>query len=105
MTNRAQKTYSSKDLINLEKRFGVSNYLPLPVVLNRGEGVWLWDVGSKKYLDMMSAYSAVSHGHGHPRLLNALKEQSQHLCVTSRAYYTNALGPLLEELSSITGLA
>jgi ornithine--oxo-acid transaminase len=105
MINQAREVYNSQDFIALEKRFGASNYLPLPVVLSRGEGVWLWDVAGKKYLDMMSAYSAVSHGHCHPRLLKVLKEQSEQLCVTSRAYYTDALGPLLEELCSITGLS
>ena len=63
------------DMIALESRYGATNYAPLPVVLDRGEGAWLWDVEGKRYLDMLSAYSAVSFGYGHPRLLKALNEQ------------------------------
>lgn len=80
------------------------NYLPLPVVLREGRGEWVTDVEGKRYLDMMSAYSAVSHGHAHPRLLRALIEQAQHVAVTSRAYHTDTLGPFLEKLVGLTGL-
>jgi ornithine--oxo-acid transaminase len=90
--------------IALERRFGASNYSPLPVVLTRGEGVWLWDEEGRRYLDMLSAYSAVSFGYGHPRLLAALTEQAQRLAVTSRAFHTDALPPFLAKLCEITGM-
>ena len=89
--------------IERENRYCAQNYLPLPVVLTRGEGVWLWDVEGRRYLDMMSAYSAVSFGHGHPALLEALKEQAQRLAITSRAFHTDRLGGFLQELCEMTG--
>lgn len=92
------------DTIALEEHFGAHNYHPLPVVLTRGKGVWVWDQHGKKYLDMLSAYSAVSHGHAHPRLLKVLKEQADKIAVTSRAFYTDQLGPLLQKLCALTGL-
>ena len=92
------------DMIALEKRFGATNYAPLPVVLERGEGVWLWDVDGNRYLDMLSAYSAVSFGYGHPRLLKALNEQAQRLAVTSRAFYSTTLPPFLARLCEVTGM-
>ena len=91
--------------IEQEERFGAANYLPLPVVLDRGEGAWLWDVEGNKYLDMMSAYSAVSHGHGHPRLVEALQRQASQLAIVSRAFHAEPLGPFLEKLCAISGLA
>ena len=92
------------DKIALEKRYGATNYAPLPVVLSRGEGVWLWDDEGRRYLDMLSAYSAVSFGYGHPRLLAALNEQAARLAVTSRAYYTDRLPPFLARLCELTGM-
>jgi len=89
--------------IALENRYSARNYDPLPVVLQRGQGVWLWDTEGKRYLDMMSAYSAVSFGHGHPVLLAALTDQAQRLAVTSRAYHTDQLGPFLQLLCELTG--
>lgn len=89
--------------IALENRYSARNYDPLPVVLQHGEGVWLWDVDGKRYLDMMSAYSAVSFGHGHPALLAALTNQAQRLAVTSRAFHTDRLGPFLQLLCELTG--
>jgi len=89
--------------IALENRYSARNYDPLPVVLQHGEGVWLWDIDGKRYLDMMSAYSAVSFGHGHPVLLAALTNQAQRLAVTSRAYHTDQLGPFLQLLCELTG--
>ncbi|SVA11677.1 uncharacterized protein METZ01_LOCUS64531 [marine metagenome] len=74
----------------------------MPVVLSRAKGVWVWDVDGKKYLDMMSAYSAVSHGHSHPELLKVLHEQSSRLALTSRAFYTDTLGPYLEKITSVS---
>lgn len=92
------------DPIALEARHGAANYAPLPVVLTRGEGVHLWDTAGRRYLDMMSAYSAVSFGHGHPRLVAALAAQAQRLAVTSRAFHTDRLGPFLARLCALTGM-
>ena len=86
-----------------EDTFGARNYAPLPVVFTRGEGVWLWDVEGRRYLDMMSAYSAVSFGHSHPRLVRALTEQASRLALTSRAYSNDRLPLMLERLSALLG--
>jgi len=91
--------------IELEHRHGAHNYHPLPVVLNRGEGVYLYDEQGRRYLDMMSAYSAVSFGHSHPELVRALTEQAGKLAITSRAFHTDRLGPFLETLCRVTGMA
>ncbi|HVO16373.1 MAG TPA: ornithine--oxo-acid transaminase [Alphaproteobacteria bacterium] len=90
--------------INLENRVSAHNYEPLPVVLARGEGAYLWDVDGRRYVDMMSAYSAVSHGHAHPRILAALTRQAHRLAVPSRAYYNDQLAPFLAKLCALTGL-
>src|SRR5215472_15405927 len=90
--------------IELERRYSADNYAPLPVVLTRGQGAHLWDTAGRRYVDMMSAYSAASHGHAHPRILAALTAQAKRLAVPSRAYYNDRLGPFLEELCKITGL-
>ena len=90
--------------IELETRYSAHNYAPLPVVLARGQGAHLWDTAGRRYIDMMSAYSAASHGHGHPRILAALAAQAERLAVPSRAYYNDRLGPFLEELCKLTGL-
>jgi ornithine--oxo-acid transaminase len=91
-------------LIELEQRYCAQNYLPLPVVLTRGEGVYVWDDEGNKYLDMMSAYSAVSHGHANPRLVKALREQAAKLNIVSRAYHTDKLGPFLQRVCELTGM-
>lgn len=83
---------TSQDLIKMEDKYGAHNYHPIPVVLSRGEGVYVWDVEEKKYYDFLSAYSAVNQGHCHPRIINALKEQAEHLTLTSRAFYNDMLG-------------
>ena len=83
---------TSKDLINLEYKYGAHNYHPLPVVLEKGEGVYLWDVEGKKYFDFLSAYSAVNQGHCHPKIISALINQSKKLTLTSRAFHNNVLG-------------
>ncbi len=93
---------NQRNFIDKESIFGPDNYKPLPVVLSRAKGVWVWDVDGKKYLDMMSAYSAVSHGHSHPELLKVLHEQSSRLALTSRAFYTDTLGPYLEKITSVS---
>ncbi|MEP6795259.1 MAG: ornithine--oxo-acid transaminase [Saprospiraceae bacterium] len=79
--------------MDLENRYGAHNYHPLPVVLNRGEGVFVWDVDGKRYYDFLSAYSAVNQGHCHPRIIEALKLQADQLTLTSRAFYNDQLGP------------
>ncbi|QDF95489.1 ornithine--oxo-acid transaminase [Azoarcus sp. DD4] len=86
-----------------ERHFGATNYAPLPVVFHRGEGVWLWDVEGARYLDMMSAYSAVSFGHANPRLLRALQDQAARLSLTSRAFSNDRLPLLLERLCTLLG--
>ena len=89
--------------IDLEARYCAQNYHPLPVVLTRAEGVYVWDENGKRYLDMMSAYSAVSHGHGHERLVRAVQDQVERLNIVSRAFYTDKLGPFLEKACTLTG--
>ena len=83
---------NSTEAIALEEKYGAHNYHPLPVVLSRGEGVYVWDVEGKKYFDFLSAYSAVNQGHCHPKIINALTEQAQKLTLTSRAFYNDKLG-------------
>ncbi len=83
---------TSQEAIALEDKYGAHNYHPLPVVLSRGEGVYVWDVEGKKYYDFLSAYSAVNQGHCHPKIVNALKSQAETLCLTSRAFYNDMLG-------------
>jgi ornithine--oxo-acid transaminase len=90
--------------IEVEARYCAHNYEPIPVVLARGEGASLWDTSGRRYIDMMSAYSAASHGHAHPRILAALESQARRLAVPSRAYYNDRLGPFLAELCRLTGL-
>ena len=83
---------NSQDFIKLEDRYGAHNYHPLDVVIDKGKGVWVWDVEGKKYLDFLSAYSAVNQGHCHPKIINALTEQANKLTLTSRAFYNSVLG-------------
>jgi ornithine--oxo-acid transaminase len=90
--------------IELEDAYGAHNYHPLPVVLVRGEGVYLWDDAGNRYLDMMSAYSAVSHGHCHPRLVKTLTEQAAKLAVCSRAFHSEKLGAFLKRTCELTGM-
>ena len=90
--------------IDLESRVAAPNYHPIPVVLQSGSAEWLFDVDGRRYLDLMSAYSAVSHGHAHPRLVKALTDQAARVAVTSRAYYSETLGAFLEHLTALCGL-
>lgn len=83
---------SSKDLMELENKYGAHNYHPIPVVLDRGEGVYVWDVEGKRYYDFLSAYSAVNQGHCNPKIINTLKEQAEKITLTSRAFYNSKLG-------------
>ncbi|HND33263.1 MAG TPA: aminotransferase class III-fold pyridoxal phosphate-dependent enzyme, partial [Myxococcota bacterium] len=87
------------------ERFGAHNYHPLPVTLVRGEGVWVWDDSGRRYLDMLSSYSALNHGHRHPRLVEAMKAQLDRVTLTSRAFHNDQLGPFLQKLSEVSGFA
>lgn len=91
------------DYITLEEQYGAHNYHPLDVVLERGQGVWLYDVAGNKYMDCLSAYSAVNQGHCHPRLVQTMIEQAQRLTLTSRAFRNNKLGQLYQRLHDLTG--
>ncbi|PCH70618.1 MAG: ornithine--oxo-acid transaminase [Bacteroidales bacterium] len=94
---------TAKDYMEKESKFGAHNYHPLPVVLERGEGVYVWDTDGKKYFDFLSAYSAVNQGHCHPKIVNALIEQAQKLTLTSRAFYSNNLGKYEEFITDYFG--
>jgi len=94
---------SEKDYMNRESRFGAHNYHPLPVVLERGEGIYVWDVEGRKYFDFLSAYSAVNQGHCHPKIVKALTDQAQKLALTSRAFYNNVLGEWEEYMTKLFG--
>lgn len=94
---------NSESIIALEDKFGAHNYHPLPVVLSRGEGVYVWDVDGKKYYDFLSAYSAVNQGHCHPKIVNAMINQAQTLTLTSRAFYNDQLGPYEEFITDYFG--
>lgn len=97
------KDVQTQDYIALENKYGAKNYKPLDVVLERGEGIWVWDVDGKRYLDFLSAYSAVNQGHAHPRILNALLEQAKRLPLTSRAFRNDQLPLLAQQLCEMTG--
>jgi ornithine--oxo-acid transaminase len=91
------------DYIALEERYGAHNYHPLDVVVSRGEGVWVWDVEGRKYLDFLAAYSAVNQGHCHPEILNAAIGQARQVTLTSRAFRNDQLGPFYQELCELSG--
>ncbi|MGE3724292.1 MAG: ornithine--oxo-acid transaminase [Candidatus Sericytochromatia bacterium] len=97
------KARTSAAAMAQEERYGAHNYHPLPVVLAKGEGVYLWDIEGKRYLDFLSAYSAVNQGHCHPRIIAALTEQAQTLTLTSRAFYNDLLGPYEEYITNYFG--
>ena len=99
----AVDTLTSQEAIALEDQYGAHNYHPLPVVLSRGEGVYVWDVEGKKYFDFLSAYSAVNQGHCHPKIINALKDQAERLTLTSRAFYNDLLGRYEQFATSFFG--
>ena len=94
---------TSQELIALEDKYGAHNYHPLPVVLSRGEGVYVWDIDGKKYFDFLSAYSAVNQGHCHPKIVHALQEQSKNLTLTSRAFHNDVLGQYEKYVTSLFG--
>ena len=97
-----RRPVKSQDYIQLEQQFGAHNYKPLDVVLTRGQGVWVWDVDGKKYLDCLAAYSAINQGHCHPKIAEAMIEQAQKLTLTSRAFRNDQLGLLYRELCELT---
>jgi ornithine--oxo-acid transaminase len=92
MNQTIHASTASEHFIELEEKYGAHNYHPLPVVLNRGKGIYVWDVDGKKYYDFLSGYSAVNQGHCHPKIIKALTEQAQTLTLTSRAFHNNLLG-------------
>lgn len=94
---------TSQGIINLENKYGAHNYHPLPVVLSKGNGVYVWDVEGKKYYDFLSAYSAVNQGHCHPRIVGAMTKQAETLTLTSRAFFNDQLGPYEEYLTNYFG--
>lgn len=102
MTTSTSKK-NSQEYINLENQHGAHNYHPLPVVLSKGEGVYVWDVSGKRYYDFLSAYSAVNQGHCHPRIVETLKQQAETLTLTSRAFYNDVLGPFEKYITEYFG--
>ncbi len=96
-------TENAQRFINQEDKYGAHNYHPLPVVLSKGMGVYVWDVDDKKYFDFLSAYSAVNQGHCHPKIVKALTQQAETLCLTSRAFYNDCLGPYEEFIHNYFG--
>ncbi|MBN2416201.1 ornithine--oxo-acid transaminase [bacterium] len=95
---------NTRELINIEDKYGAHNYHPLDVILTRGEGIWVWDVEGKKYLDFLAAYSSVNQGHCHPRITKALTEQVQKLTITSRAFRNDQLAFLCKEVCELAGM-
>ncbi|CAL4123031.1 unnamed protein product, partial [Meganyctiphanes norvegica] len=98
-----QRGLTSQEYIAREDKFGAHNYHPLPVVLKKGEGVFMWDVEGKRYYDFLSAYSAVNQGHCHPRIIKALVDQASELTLTSRAFHNDVLGEYEEYLTGLLG--
>lgn len=94
---------TSGSMMELERKYGAKNYNPLPIVLVKGEGVWVEDPEGNRYMDMLSAYSALNQGHRHPRVIQALKDQADKITLTSRAFHNDKLGPFYEKLSAMTG--
>ena len=92
------------DCIDLDETWGAHNYHPLPVVIAKGKGVWVWDVDGKKYMDMLSSYSAINQGHLNDYIVGKAKEQLDRLTLTSRAFHNDRLGPFLKHLCAIAGM-
>ena len=103
MSTAVSNTITSKEAIELEDKYGAHNYHPLPVVLSKGEGIYLWDCEGKKYYDFLSAYSAVNQGHCHPKIINALTKQASILTLTSRAFHNNILGEYEKFITDLFG--
>jgi ornithine--oxo-acid transaminase len=98
------KTMDAKYYIGLDETYGAHNYHPLPVVISKAKGVWVWDVEGKKYIDMLSSYSAINQGHLHPRIVKAAKDQMGKVTLTSRAFCNDRMGPFLKKLCEVTGM-
>ncbi|WP_123042006.1 ornithine--oxo-acid transaminase [Cohnella candidum] len=94
---------AAMDIIGQTVRYGARNYHPLPIVISKAEGVWVEDPSGKKYMDMLSAYSALNHGHRHPKIIQALKDQADQVTLTSRAFHSGNLGVFYEKLAALTG--
>jgi len=92
----------SKNMIDLTEKYGAKNYHPLPIVISKASGIWVWDPEGNKYMDMLSAYSAVNQGHRHPKIIQALKKQADRVTLTSRAFHSDQLGPWYEKICSLT---
>src|ERR1700712_1457288 len=103
MSNTIQQNPAIQYYLDLEEKHGAHNYHPLPVVLNRGKGVFVWDVEEKRYYDFLSGYSAVNQGHCNPRIIEALVQQAQRLTLTSRAFYSDLLGQFSQYITSLFG--
>jgi ornithine--oxo-acid transaminase len=95
---------SSREIIEISEKYGARNYAPLPVVIDRAEGIWVYDPEGKRYLDFLSCYSAVSQGHCHPRIVKALRDQAGKVTLTSRAFHNSELGPFCQELAALCGM-
>src|SRR5215210_4324581 len=103
MQTFVKQTSKSQSYIDLENLYGAHNYHSLPVVLNRGKGVYVWNVDDKKYYDFLSGYSAINQGHCHPKIINAIIEQAQKLTLTSRAFHSDVLGEYEEFITKYFG--
>ena len=95
---------NAKDFIRLDETYGAHNYHPLPVVLSKAKGVWVWDVGGKKYIDMLSSYSAINQGHLHPKIVRAAADQMKRVTLTSRAFHNDRMGAFLKRLCKVSGM-
>ncbi|HMH31562.1 MAG TPA: aminotransferase class III-fold pyridoxal phosphate-dependent enzyme, partial [Puia sp.] len=93
----------TRHYLDLEDKYGAHNYHPLPVVLQKGQGVFVWDVDGKRYYDFLSGYSALNHGHCHPKMIQALTEQASQLTLTSRAFYNDLLGEYAQFVTQYFG--
>jgi ornithine--oxo-acid transaminase len=94
---------TNREYVEFTDRFSAQNYHPLPVVIKRGKGIWVWDVEDKKYLDMLSGYSALNQGHCHPKIASAMKQQADRLTLTSRAFHNDRMGEFLQKICTLTG--
>ncbi len=90
------------EIIEKTERYGANNYHPLPIVISKAQGVWVWDADGNRYLDMLSAYSALNQGHCHPRLIQTLKDQAERVTLTSRAFHNDQLAPFYEKVAALT---
>ena len=100
---KADNEYSSKEIIDMVAKYGANNYHPLPIVISSAQGVWVRDVEGRRYMDMLSSYSALNHGHRHPQIMKALKEQADKVTLTSRAFNNVQIGLFFKELCEFTG--